>query len=294
MSDEAETVPETREAFALLGHDIRLEILLALLDRWRAAHTEPQGYADLMRAVEMQDSGKFNYHLGRLRGVYLRKTADGYVPTASATALHRAVLANRPTESVSRHEFDTSVACPECDGPTTLTYDREFFSLRCPSCDELVGGFTYPFPKNGLRNRTDEVVFETVYDRARTQVGLARRGQCPDCAGTTTVTVDPAALDRDGAFPVGISCETCTWVVESGFYLPLLSHARVAAGLLEIGLPVEEAYHWDLPTPTTTVVRTDPLELELRIAGPEGTATIVVDGTLAVTSVTTSRGHGPR
>jgi len=73
MPDGDETLAQPREAFALLGHDLRLEILLALLDRWEAARTEPQRYSELMRAVGTQDSGKFNYHLGKLRGAYLRK-----------------------------------------------------------------------------------------------------------------------------------------------------------------------------------------------------------------------------
>ncbi|WP_267643817.1 DUF7351 domain-containing protein [Haloarchaeobius amylolyticus] len=292
MSDDHEQAGGPREAFELLGHDLRLEILLAFLDRWRAAHTEPQRYSDLMRAVDLQDSGKFNYHLGRLRGSYLRQTEDGYVPTASATALHRAVLANRPTEAAPRSTIDSEVACPECGGETTATYEGDFFSLRCPSCDDLVDGFTYPFPKNGLDGRSDEAVLQAVYDRARTQVGLARRGQCPDCAGTTTVTIGPDALDDPDAYPVGISCETCTWIVESGFYLPLLSDAGVAAGLVDVGLPVEEAFHWEFPDPEACVVDDDPMTVELRVEAEDGTATVVVDGDLDVQSVDVTEESG--
>ena len=58
-----------REAFSLLAHEVRLDIVLALLENWAAVDTEPQSYSDLMDAVGMRDSGKFNYHLDKLRGV---------------------------------------------------------------------------------------------------------------------------------------------------------------------------------------------------------------------------------
>lgn len=290
MPGENEKLGRPREAFALLGHDLRLEILLALLDRWRAAHTEPQRYSELMRAVDLQDSGKFNYHLGKLRGAYLRKTEDGYVPTASATALYRAVLANRPTEPAARSELDSDAACPDCDEPLVAAYEGDFLTLRCPACDRVVGDFTYPFPKNGLDERTDEEVVRAAYQRARSQVGLARRGQCPDCAGTTTVAIRRDLLGRDDEHDVEITCDTCTWVVAVDFLLPLLSDARVAAALVDLGVPVETTFSWELPEPTVTVASADPLELELRIESDGGTATVVVDGDLDVRSVTTDDG----
>ncbi len=63
--------------------------LIALLDDWEAAYTDPIPYAELMDAVDTVDSGKFTYHLGKLRGVYVRTVEEGYVPTAAATALWR-------------------------------------------------------------------------------------------------------------------------------------------------------------------------------------------------------------
>lgn len=284
MSGGRETGDNPREAFALLAHDLRLEIVLALLDRWRAARTEPQRYSELMRAVDMEDSGKFNYHLGKLRGAYLRKTDDGYVPTASATALYRAVLANRPTETAARSELDPDVDCPDCGAALVATYDNEFLTLHCGSCDTTTGDFTFPFAKNGFDGRTDEEVLRAVYQRARSQIGLARTGQCPDCAGTTTVTIRREQLDREGEPSVEITCGTCTWVVETDFLLPLLSDARVTAALVNVGVPVETAYHWELPDPTVTVRSSDPLEVELAIESDDHAATVVVDGDLDVLS----------
>ena len=267
---------DPQEAFALLDHSLRIDILLALLDHWRAAETEPQRYSDLMRAVGLEDSGKFNYHLKQLRGVYLRKTAGGYVPTASATALYRAVLANRPTEEATPTLADPDVACPDCESSLTATHERGFFTLDCPACEGFTGRFSYPFPKNGLDGRTGEEILRAVSRRARAEIGLARAGQCPDCAGPTTVRLVGETHD------VEISCESCRWLVEVGYLLPLLSDTRVISALTDIGVPVESSYFWELPDPA---ISTGPETVELAFESDDRTAAITVTDDLDVLSV---------
>jgi hypothetical protein len=286
MTDGEGRLAQPRDAFALLSHDLRLEILLALLSHWEAVDTEPQRYSELMRAVGMEDSGKFNYHLDKLRGVYLRKTDDGYVPTASATALYRAVLAHRPTETPERTQLDPGVDCPHCGAGLVGVYKREFFSLRCDSCDSVIGEFTYPLPKNGLTERTDREVLEAVYDRAREHIGLARRGQCPDCGGTTTCAVEASAVTETEP-PVHIDCDTCTWTVRTGFLLPFLTDARVLAALNAVGVAVEECFAWELPDPTATVTDTEPAEVDLLVTTDKGEVMITTDRSLSVQEVRT-------
>jgi hypothetical protein len=67
------TAPE--EAFALLGHEIRLGILRAFFDNYvpldpdslhEVREQRTLSYAELMAATDMEDSGKFNYHLEKL------------------------------------------------------------------------------------------------------------------------------------------------------------------------------------------------------------------------------------
>jgi hypothetical protein len=273
---------DTREAFSLLGHELRLETLLALLEGWRAARTEPRRYSDLMRAVGLQDSGKFNYHLGRLRGVYVRKQEGGYVPTAAATALYRAVLAHRPTAAAGRTRLDPEVTCPDCDSALAAEHEAGFLSVRCEVCADPPVDFSFPFPVNGLEGRSDTAVVRAAFERARAAIGLARRGQCPDCAGRPSRSVRPSG---DGP-PVRIDCDTCTWVVETGYLLPLQSAPRVAGALSTVGLPAD-GFPWELPTPVVAV-RQEPWRASLTVDGPDGTATVTVDADLAVRSVGTA------
>jgi DNA-binding transcriptional ArsR family regulator len=281
--EQAEAI---REAFALLGHEVRLDILLALLENWRAAHTEPQSYSDLMRAVDMRDSGKFNYHLKRLRGAYVRKVEGGYVPTASATALYRAVLATRPsTDAPDSRTFAVDAGCPDCGGDLSGTYERSFLSVTCADCGSLAGDFTYSFPRNGLDGRTDEAVLNAVSRRVVHHVALARSGQCPFCAGTTTATVCEDYAETD-THDVEMTCDTCSFVVGVSLLFAVALVPEVTAALVALGVPVEAARTWDLPEPTIDTRSRDPLVVALGVETDAGAATIVVDEDLSVSEVT--------
>jgi len=274
-----------REAFSLLAHDVRLDILLALVDQWYANRTEPRGYSELMRAVDVEDSGKFNYHLDQLRGTYIQKVEDGYVPLASATALYRAVLANRPMSAVERAEFGVEATCPDCESELTATYEKEFLTVRCRTCASPVGRFTYPLPKNGFAGRDDDQVVAAVHRRAKYHVGLARTGQCPFCAGTTDVDVRADSIEAGDGFEVEVTCGTCSFLVQVDLLFTLLLCARVAGALVDIGVPVDEAYKWELPTPTTSVESRAPLRVALAVEKDGRTARVVVDDDLGVRSV---------
>ncbi len=267
---------DAREAFALLGHDIRLEILLALLEDWLAAHTQPKSYAELMDAVGMEDSGKFNYHLDKLRGVYVRQVEDGYVPTASATALYRTVLAHRPTETVETDQRLSTVTCPACGADPALQYDRGFVTVDCPDCSAWEG-VTYPFPQNGFESHDTEQLLVAVSERVRHEVGLARTGQCPACAGPTTVDLRLDHVEDDGW--VELACGSCTFVVGVDPLTTLLTDDRVGSALREVGLdPL--AHDWDRPNSQPVVRSRDPPRLALTVAGPSGTANIILTDAL--------------
>jgi DNA-binding transcriptional ArsR family regulator len=280
------TASDVREAFALLGHEIRLDILMALLEHWRAAHTEPRSYSDLMRAVGIEDSGKFNYHLGKLRGVYVKKVEGGYVPTGAATALYRAVLATDPTGDAERTDLAVDANCPDCGGVLRGVYEQDFLSVSCQDCGSLAGDFTYPFPKNGLNGRRDQEVLAAVQERAEHHISLARSGQCPFCTGTTAVTVLVEDLGDPTTHDVEITCSTCTFVVRVKLLFALVRVPRVTAALLALGIEVGAVTNWELPEPTIQISNRDPLVIASDLETEQGTARIVVDDDLDVQSVT--------
>lgn len=61
------------EAFAVLGNETRLAILLAL-----NRSDGELAYSELKRQVGVYDSGRFNYHLDKLLGHFIDGTEGGY------------------------------------------------------------------------------------------------------------------------------------------------------------------------------------------------------------------------
>jgi hypothetical protein len=278
------------EAFSLLAHDIRLDILRAFFDHWRSVHSETEGgqarplsYSELMRAVGMQDSGKFNYHLEKLRGVYVEKVEDGYVPTAGATALYRAVIANQPTTKTT---FDIEIDCPACGSNATGRYTREFLIVECPDCDEW-RGLQYPFPKNGLEDHSGQDLLDAVRNRAHYHVGLAQTGQCPRCAGTIDITFDRDRLDGESYPTVELVCSTCSWLADIDVLTPLSFEPRAIAAVADLGVyDTDEGELEDAITSISGRVHSEePFQVALALESDEGTATVVVDGNLDVVSV---------
>lgn len=61
------------EAFAVLGNEIRIQILRTLADADGSAT-----FGTLREAVGVGNPGKFNYHLGKLTDEFIEQTEDGY------------------------------------------------------------------------------------------------------------------------------------------------------------------------------------------------------------------------
>ncbi|QCC51702.1 DUF7351 domain-containing protein [Halapricum salinum] len=291
-SDDEQVV--SNAAFALLGHQVRLDILRAFFDSYdpvdpdsrddvRADRT--RSYSELMASVGLRDSGKFNYHLEKLRGVYVEQVEDGYVPTASAVALYQAVVANRPTESVAV-DVDIDTPCPACGADLTWGYEQEYLTIECESCEQF-WGLTYRFPKNGLLTQDAEDVYEALYDRLMHHVGLARTGQCPACAGVVERTIPPSRLDGSATPTVELDCGTCSWHATVDIVSALQFEPRVMRALFELGIPLDsgtQATEEVLPTVTGREAE-ESTHATIEIATDEGTATVIVDETLGVERV---------
>jgi len=281
------------EAFSLLSHELRLSILEAFFERWSALDPDAvaesrasrgMSYSELMRAVGVDDSGKFNYHLDRLRGVYVERIDDRYVPTASAVALYQTALANRPTASTARATFEIGAACPSCSGRVVGRYEQEFLTVECAECTDW-WGLSYGFPKNGLRGREGGELLAALEHRAMHDVALARTGQCPACAGHTTVELPRERLDGERYPTAEFGCETCSWHVTIDAVNALRFAPRVTAALTELGLLPAANAGETAPRVTGSVRSEEPFRVRLAVETAEGSATVVVDGDLGVESV---------
>lgn len=80
--DGSGAVAPDAAVFELLGNDIRLGIVREL-----AAAGAPVAFSRLRERVGVDDSGKFNYHLGRLEGRFVVKQEEGYGLTECGRAV---------------------------------------------------------------------------------------------------------------------------------------------------------------------------------------------------------------
>ncbi|SFS92154.1 DUF7351 domain-containing protein [Halostagnicola kamekurae] len=297
MTNSRQGEAASEEAFALLGHEIRLAILHAFFERYAPVDPDSRSevreqrtlsYAELMAATDMEDSGKFNYHLEKLRGVYVEEIEEGYVPTAGAIALYEAVIANRPTESIPVN-FDIDESCPSCASGLQGKYEQGFLTVECSECD-LFWGATYRFPKNGLAVREGESIYEALYDRMMHHIGLARTGQCPSCAGITNGTMPRDRLDGESTPTAELTCQTCSWFVTVDIVSALQFEPQVTNALLELGIPLSEsssmrATEQVLSNVTGRVSSDDPFHATIRITYDEAVAEITIGHELRVRSV---------
>lgn len=88
-------VPALATTFDLLGDETRLRIVRALA----AADPEPRRFSDLRARVGTADTGRFNYHLNRLRGDLVEKTDEGYVLTPAGRRLAGVVTGSLPANT---------------------------------------------------------------------------------------------------------------------------------------------------------------------------------------------------
>ncbi|MFC3958338.1 helix-turn-helix domain-containing protein [Halovivax cerinus] len=299
MSDDRERTPET-DAFALLGHEIRLDVLRAFFERYEPIDPDSRdevradrtlSYAELMSATGVEDSGKFNYHLEKLRGAYVEKVDGGYVPTASAIGLYEAVLANRPTESIAV-DVEIDERCPYCETDLGWRYEQEYLTVECPACDEF-WGLTYRFPKNGVAVRAGTDCFGALYDRMMYHVGLAATGQCPSCAGVVRSTIPRERLDGESTPTVELTCETCSWLATVDVVSALQFDPLVTNALLEIGVPIERSTGMRetedvLPTVIGRPDSDDSSRVTIVVSCHDSTAEIVVDDEFDVHDVSVS------
>ena len=75
------------ETLAVLAEPARLEILVALADA-----DAPVAYSSLRSATTVDDKGRFNYHLRKLRGSFVTERGEGYTLTETGERLVETVL----------------------------------------------------------------------------------------------------------------------------------------------------------------------------------------------------------
>jgi hypothetical protein len=273
---EADHASHVREAFRLLADDTRLDIVEYL----RHAEDCPVSYAEIKNDLGIQDSGRFNYHLDKLTGTFVSKTAEGYALSFSANTLYQAILSTRPIADHPTPVFDVEEPCPECGSTCEIRYETECVVSQCPSCDSQ--SFAYPFPAGAFTGRTDEEALRAVVQRMYHHVSLAQQGVCPYCSGTMTAEW---LSGHDTEFPSNVlvhyTCSLCGMELHTGVVAMIQQYSAVTSLFDEYGIDLRETLPWEFrgyaSRKGVTVRSEDPLCIEVPVTIDDDEFTVIVD-----------------
>jgi hypothetical protein len=282
------------EAFAILGNEIRLEIIRVL---WRAGAAyeyddgsdavEMVSYSELKNEVGVDDNGKFNYHLSELAPHFLRRTDDGYRLSNAGKQIARTVIAVSGAGSLEfSQELDER--CPLCGAGVVVKYEDQWLRVRCTECYGLFGDqapagtlFLTNYPAAGLTARDSEHALAAGLYRCALDITYLMYGICRECAGTisSSVTVCDVHDIKNGQpcdtcgtpFPVwaDMTCDTCGFAkrlpVEMFATGLVLATELTSNPELDIDSPtVDEAIDL-LQNCVETDLSTDPIRVRLSI-----------------------------
>ena len=226
------------EAFALLGDETRVAILEALAGR----SDDPRSFAQLREAVGVEDSGRFNYHLGKLVGRFVEKSDDGYRLTFAGSRVVGAVYEGTYAEGDAIEPIAMDADCPECGGGLALTYADERVRMGCTDCDEVVSEFG--FPPGAIAGREPETLPAVLTSHMTTLVEQLRAGLCTNCSGPIEPTFKPETEEEQ--LVLEFACERCQTSATTSLASVLLTEPAVIAFHYDHGVDVRRALPWTL------------------------------------------------
>lgn len=271
--DDADVVVERlspAESFELLAHRIRVRTLEALDDGAPKRHTA------LRRRVGVDDPGKFNYHLQKLDGQFVRGTDEGYELTPAGRRVVGAVLSGGYTSDLVGDTVPTDADCLRCGGPLVTHIEDGGVAVACEDCGQRFNGVD--IPPAAVAERSRDELYELVDRWVKRRLASVQLGFCHRCDGPVTQSLvhvddETAWADRDTEWladlPVDVlfreHCERCDRE----------RHALVgAAAVLH---PVVAGFHHDHGIDVRTTPLTDLDWLEMGVTDVESADPLVVE-----------------
>lgn len=287
MSD---AVDEPAEAFDLLANETRLEIIRALGNALGDA-SSPVTFSDLQARVDIQDNGKFNYHLQKLEGRFVERVDGGYELLPAGINVYQAVISGMYTgDAVVDPAPVEGESCPACGAGVTVWYENNRFHLGCQECDEL--GVRYPIPPGSFDDDDPaSLVAAGSTWLLRDQLSM-RRGLCPYCAGSVEghLTDDREPMGEVGqakfTMMAEYTCTRCHWSIYADLPVAMKTHPAVVSFFHYHGINIFDQHPWeDLCEIEEHIESSDPWRASVvyRLDGDE--LTLHVDERLTVLTV---------
>lgn len=265
------------DAFSALSDPVRVDILRALADDWREAQQPaPTGFADLRRRVGVRDSGRFRYHLKKLRGQFVQKVEGGYQLTHAGLEVVSAILVGTYTERTSMGPGELDSDCFICGESAVATYEDSVCFVTCENDHAL---FQWSVPPNAAEDASLSEIVGLGELLAYQAIELSLAGTCPNCYGPIETEVILREEDPRPGFRA--ECDTCGGQVVGPVGFCLLVDPQVEAFCQRHGQTIRERHVWELPFvqdgSTTSVLDSDPVRVEIDVELDGETLTVTVD-----------------
>jgi hypothetical protein len=305
------------EAFAVLGNETRLAILQTLGN----ADT-PLAFSELYDRIGYSATSNFNYHLGKLEGHFVQRTADGYDLRQAGQRVVEAVLSGAVTEAPEVEPTRIDVDCPLCGAPTAVDYEQERVDIYCTSCPGIFGRVAaipqlsapdeygslghMSLPPAGLQGRTAAETLGAAWAWSYLEFVARGSGLCPRCSAPVeqSVVVCENHEDTDGACDncgrnYGVHFQTsCTNCINDWQGIVpglLLGNTELQAFLTVHGINLVAPDTVDRAIRTLgnyeeEVVTTDPFEARFTFTVDDDALTLTVDEDVSVVDVTRASG----
>ncbi|KTG30309.1 winged helix-turn-helix domain-containing protein, partial [Haloferax profundi] len=230
-------------AFSLLADETRLAILRVLAD----SPDEPLTFSQLRERVGVTDSGRFNYHLGKLTGLFVKKSDAGYEIRLAGWTVVGAILAGSYTRGDDVGPLPVETPCPTCDGQVEATYADERMHVRCTDCDKTITDAG--IPPGVFEGYDDADIPEVAEQYVLSLFAQARNGFCVTCQGRmkphlSTESDDPHPETVCEDAMAVYKCTRCREELNSGVGLAYLDHPAVVSFYYDHGVDLSQPNLW--------------------------------------------------
>ncbi|MFB6361234.1 MAG: winged helix-turn-helix domain-containing protein [Halobacteriales archaeon] len=309
---------DPERVFELLGNETRVEILQRLWEAYDPfAESNGLAFSDLFDRVGISDSGQFNYHLDKLRSLYVEQIDDRYRLTPIGLRLVQSVIAGAG-QSVDYQPTQVDADCRICGSPIRIAYDGIRVYFVCSSCDGVFDHEDYPdgtlwgmsLPAAGVANRSPEEIFSVVSFLHWPKKAYLTGKVCPVCSGVLKQSIDICEEhDSEGEGP----CEECGYTdpIKVNWLCSVCKYHGMGtpSGYLHnhpavIAFRYEHDIHWGYPYTTSAfeatqreesvrreiefgleLVRREPIEMRATIRYDGDAIALTLDEELSVTGV---------
>ena len=238
---------DPEEAFAVLADDTRIKIIQAL---WEADE-QRASFSELRNAVGMRDSGKFNYHLGKLTDRFVRKTNDGYELRTAGNLVIGAILAGGYTVSGSIEPISLDDPCPQCSNHLLFKYEDERVVVDCEKCFFAT---MFPVPPGAFIGHEIDAFPDISGEYVRSKVSKLLAGFCSLCDGSTEISITALAdysndIEQDALveYPIVLfECTRCNSTHQLGLNSVLIDHPAVISFFHEHDMDIRRIPLWRL------------------------------------------------